>query len=326
MNSNEDIIWSACQKLRDDWSGKKRLGEGAFGTVNLVKNRTTGKLAAAKILRPRYWELDNGKIPEIRIFQEFIKNRSSRIIGFLGGVEHPSPTLGFSALLFEFCNAGDLHECMKTYFKRGLKVPTPFIVHSLIHLTEAIGFLHRGLGQPDYIRNDWKPIVHSDIKAANIFLRWNGTANRAKYYPDLVLGDLGLAQCMEDATYSMLPRGTLCHMSPERLPTPLGDVWAVGAVMHSMLFKGEPPVAKRPLSFRGSSEDWLQRPEAHVGKDLKMSISSNKVRRWIKKLLEVEPAKRYGAQDLWEKIPKMRQYRDENFMPLESWAAPMCLY
>ena len=163
-------------------------------------------------------------------------------------------------LYFEFCAGGDLSDFVS--HKRNSEY---FIWSVFLQLAEALAFLlygdNRRAKSPDTPPAGWEPVLHLDVKPANIFLRRRPSSRDP--YPDVVLGDFGLATVHSVARDC----GTWEWIGPEigqnRL-TAKSDVWGLGAVIHT-LAHGYGPVDPPPRSWRGESEDWYDLPSArHV--------------------------------------------------------------
>lgn len=117
---------------------------------------------------------------------------------------------GYAQMLFEFCPGGDLLQ--QTNYRRA----TPFFaLHVVISIAEALAFLHHELvcdtRSPGYTKvMHGETIVHQDIKADNIFLRFQGRPGDR--LPDIVLADFG---CANPASETVTGSGCVDFMSPE---------------------------------------------------------------------------------------------------------------
>lgn len=103
----------------------------------------------------------------------------------------------------EFCDRGSLHDLIWEYSEKRKslnpdRIPESFIWHAFLGLADALAYLQTGESyismSPEKINgDDWKPIVHCDIKPANIFLRSRDTPGSTKPFYTL-LSDFGLME------------------------------------------------------------------------------------------------------------------------------------
>ncbi len=135
-------------------------------------------------------------------------------------------------------------------------------------------------------------IVHRDLKPSNILLEEREGA--LKPY----LADFGLARLQgAQETSELRGAGTLAYMSPEHVegivaPTPLSDVYSLGAILYELL-DGDPP-----HHAEGSSDwAWRQRilqeepvPPSHRGRKVPLDLETIAL-----KALEREPFRRYAS-------------------------------
>jgi serine/threonine protein kinase len=142
---------------------------------------------------------------------------------------------GFALMLFEYCTGGDLFTQLQS------RRATPlFALHILISIAEALAFLHHLMV---YERGNYRrishsePLVHSDIKDDNVFLRFPGTTTDGGL-PDVVLADFGLSNL---ESHTKPGWGCVPFMSPEcrtgsasRL-THKTDIYSFGVMMESVL-------------------------------------------------------------------------------------------
>ncbi|KAJ8119728.1 hypothetical protein ONZ43_g3387 [Nemania bipapillata] len=165
-----------------------------------------------------------------------------------------------ASLYMEHCDRGTLEDLIKFYReKKGegspSRIPESFIWHAFVGLSDALGYLQTGQSKlaksPD--RNDpneWKPLVHCDIKPGNIFLRSRDTpGSRKPFY--VLLSDFGLMgyeRNNQRAPYSSY--GTMEFHAPELAFDPFpedhemkymasphtckSDVWALACTIFCM--------------------------------------------------------------------------------------------
>ena len=146
-------------------------------------------------------------------------HHEARLLAALSGPHVPrvydTGTLGDTPYFsMEWIEGHSLRTLLKTK-----RLPMPVILDVMIQLCDALSTLHGAK----------HPIIHSDIKPANIMVNPRG---------HLTLVDLGISghigQRRQKATY-----GTVAYMSPEQLEqgrlTPPSDIFAMGAILFEML-------------------------------------------------------------------------------------------
>lgn len=229
----------------------RRIGEGGFGRIELHKHGKTGKLLVLKKTRESF-EYTNGIPKEAHILRNIINNGHKR----LPCLYHFNTSLAECHYWMDYCDCGDLLDMALYFLYRGLVVPEGFIWHVHTQLSAATAYLHTGL--LDYMDPErppppnWQPIVHRDIKPDNVFLKFV-PGNR---YPDIVLGDFGLAttNLVTGGPYHFL--GTACWQSPQfPYHTIDSDVWSAGAVIHYLALI-YPPLAVQPKDDPRTSKEW----------------------------------------------------------------------
>lgn len=257
----------------------KRIGSGGQGSIDLmqrirhrnIKEGSSGPSVVCKTEK-------RSNSVEARILGEILPPGNTRIPMFHEA--HVKPEI--SRIFLEYCNGGDLHGVIHWHKVHGRKMPEGFIWVVLIHLAEALAHIH--YGYPTHYNTNWKPVIHRDMKPANVFLTWPHGRNT---YPDVLLGDFGLAAVRTDPGFDFKSHGGSYEWQPPEAPTAstCGDVWALGAIIHACCHNGLPPIKPMPRDFRHGYNEWCRRPEAK----LPMSISdrySKRLEYWMTKCLK----------------------------------------
>lgn len=237
------------------------VGRGGEGACLLVQRKSDRKLRVCKIsIRSEH---DNTVPREVSILRNILPP-NDRIITFCGLTVTPQTT----QIYFDFYNGGDLSNFIDNHYLWSTQIPESFIWHAVLHLAEAVAFLHYGYDRHSHrtTQRDWKKVIHRDIKPANILLRLPNYSihNTDSFYayPSLVLADFGLATLK--ATSNLV--GTYLWQPPEVPEASIaGDCWAVGAVIHAMALDGCPPIDRMPPHYadnRKNSEDWFTSRES----------------------------------------------------------------
>lgn len=223
--------------------------------------------------------------PEFRVFARLLRGQLHPNICSLeafAGV--PGTSTGL--LFYEYANGGDLASLQNGYFLRKDRFPEAFIWHVSAQLADAVHWLHTGKENPavafpgghkfhsrfrDHLgrasstpqistgawklaatfdKNRWEPIMHRDIKPHNIFLTWRTNDPNRLQYPDVKLGDFGMSGTEKIMKDDYRGYGTLPYGPPDNAVTCAMDVWAIGAVIHSLGHNGFPPVREREINFQ----------------------------------------------------------------------------
>jgi serine/threonine-protein kinase len=168
-----------------------------------------------------------------------------------------------------------------------------------------------------YLQEQEPPLVHRDVKPANVLLE--GGADR----PTAILTDFGLVRSMEastELTRSGTLLGTPAYMAPEQADpgkwgevTPLTDVYALSVVAYEML-TGEAPFAGETLSvLRAHADDPPPSPLERLpdlGEDLAQVLL---------RALAKPPGERYP--DARALVDALRQVAEERVQQEEQQAA-----
>lgn len=232
----------------------KKIGEGAQGTAHIVEDKRTGNQYVAKKTKNMI-DTFRGRPYEAYILDELLP-RHPNIIHLINYDYEPGDWRikeEFDAI-YDLCRGGNLSSVVDVH--EGGYVPESFIWHVFDQLADALTLLHHGRNchartDPGEVYRGAKAVVHRDIKPDNIFLKTGYRKGMDRRdYPTIVLGDFGLA------TTEMYPScgGTTQYLAPERESSREGDVWALGCVIHFLIF-GLPP-SMLPYARRKVPEHW----------------------------------------------------------------------
>jgi calcium-dependent protein kinase len=248
----------------DEYDLKNKLGEGAYGCVYKVQQKTTNFLRAVKAIKKKHVD-----------YEEF-----NNEIEVLKALDHPNIIKLFDCyqdkryyyMVEEYCSGGDLFDYIQKekYFterKAGI------IFNQLL---SAINHLHK------------KNIVHRDIKPENIVLT---EANQNDIFIKLI--DFGTSITIQGKNLTQ-ELGTIYYIAPEVFMNNYNekaDIWSCGIILYTMLC-GHPP-------FCGNKENIIKSKILHSRltfppKDFK-KVSQGAID-YIKSLLSYNPDKRPSAE------------------------------
>ena len=221
----------------------KKLGEGAFGKVFVVKSKTGEELYAAKIINTTGIFSSRDQMLFLRESLILHKLNHPSIVKFYGINLHSfdNPTTLSPTILTEYCVNGSLKVLLdkeKMNIADSNWSPTKKYI-CLLGISDAMRYLHRG------------GIIHRDLKAENILIDGN-------YYPKVC--DFGLSRCFSESLRNSMQLsmtgqvGTPLYMAPELYESdeesygPGVDVYAFAIMAYEIMTgqeafseKGKPP-------------------------------------------------------------------------------------
>jgi len=268
-----------------DYELIKKLGQGGMGAVYLVRNKTTGKKSALKIMLPRakiYLKNQRKFDREVHTMKKF-----SRYANFVEFYQHGVVDDMFYFLM-EFCEGGSVDAFASS---QGGRLDLPTAGRIMLGALNGLAHAHE------------EDFVHRDLKPQNILLTSRDKDGVAK------IADMGLAKNYTQAghsgitgkeyagTYPFMPRE---QVSDFRFCKPVSDVWAMGATLYNLLTKRYPRLFTKSTDYISCI---LNNPTIPIEKVLP-SIQPD-VARVIGKSLEDDIDKRY--QDAGEFRQALKQ-------------------
>ena len=198
-----NFIRMKTKSLFDEYEIKEKLGEGAYGAVYKVQQRTTSFLRAVKAIKRKHVD----------------STSFSNEIGVLKTVDYPNIIKLFDCyydnnyyyMVEEYCSGGDLFD---------------YIQKQKSFSISAVNHLHK------------KKIVHRDLKPENIvFIKTN---KKDDIFIKII--DFGTSVSIKHGHLTQ-ELGTIYYIAPEVFKNKYNekaDIWACGIILYTMLC-GHPP-------------------------------------------------------------------------------------
>ncbi|KAK3987736.1 putative serine/threonine-protein kinase [Cladorrhinum sp. PSN332] len=249
----------------EDFEPLKCLGKGTYGTVLLVKQRTTGRLYAQKQFKKASLVVHKKLVEQTKTERQILEsvNRHPFVVKLYYAFQDQEKLY----LILEYGQGGELFHHLDTE----KMFPEPTAAFYMAEMVLALSHLHQTLG-----------VVYRDLKPENCLLDSEG---------HLLLTDFGLSKVAvdsDDQCNSIL--GTVEYMAPEVIQGKkygkAVDWWSLGALGYDLM-TGNPP-------FRGPNNAKIQ--ENIVKQKLVMPyFLGPDAKDLLTRLLRKDPSKRLGS-------------------------------
>ena len=219
--NKKNIIGKTEGLMTDYYEVVKKLGQGTYGKIYSVKNKTTGEIRACK-------QLSKHMIQDKTQFQTEIE--------IMITLTHPNILKLYEVfederyyyLIIEKCNGGELFEKIQKKISEGKLYSEKDIAKIFEQFISAIAYCHAN------------GICHRDLKPENIlFLKEGSEENN----PIKVI-DFGVGGLFKESNSKMKIRvGSAYYMAPEVIKGKYNekcDVWSAGVILY-ILLTGTPP-------------------------------------------------------------------------------------
>ncbi|CRG93587.1 NIMA related kinase 1, putative [Plasmodium gallinaceum] len=271
----------------------KKIGNGRFGEVFLVKHKRTQEFFCWKAISYRgLKEREKSQLViEVNVMRELKHKNIVRYIDrFLNKANQKL------YILMEFCDAGDLSRNIQKCYKMFGKIEEHAIIDITRQLLHALAYCHNLKDGPNGER-----VLHRDLKPQNIFLstgirhigKITAQANNLSGRPIAKIGDFGLSKNIGIESMAHSCVGTPYYWSPELLLHETksyddkSDMWALGCIIYE-LCSGKTPFHKAN-NFAQLISELKKGPELPIkGKSKELNIL-------IKNLLNLSPKERPSA-------------------------------
>ncbi|KAF9524180.1 kinase-like domain-containing protein [Crepidotus variabilis] len=267
---SDDVGYSTGSSTRGPYNCLKVIGAGAFGKVYQAQHTVTGTVVALKVI-----DLENGDHEDIALIQKEVA-----VLSQLSNV--PNITKYYGSFLdgsevciaMEYASAGSVYDLMQTLPGKALEEkPAALITREILISLVALHTV---------------PIIHRDIKCANILISKTG---------GVMLCDFGVSALLQGSTNRRDTWiGSPYWMAPEIVSGASSydvkvDIWSLGVSLYEMI-KGHPPLAHL------GPEDALKRIGKSQAPKLGEEDSSLLLRNFLSACLKENPEERLSAEAL----------------------------
>ncbi|EMC92738.1 hypothetical protein BAUCODRAFT_37641 [Baudoinia panamericana UAMH 10762] len=248
-----------------DFEPLRCLGKGAFGTVHLVKQQTTGRLFAQKQFKKASLTVHKRMIEQTRTERNILEsvNRHPFVVKLYYAFQDHEKLY----LILEYAQGGELftHLAMERMFSEEVAA------FYMAEMTLALEHLHHNVR-----------VIYRDLKPENCLLDSEG---------HLLLTDFGLSKvALEDDERANSILGTIEYMAPEVVQGQSYDFavdwWSLGAIGFDLL-TGSPP-------FSGNNHAKIQQNILKQKLQLPYFLGPD-AKDLLTRLLRKEPHKRLGG-------------------------------
>lgn len=291
QTSDDVMIDYVVRKMTaDDFEPLRCLGKGSFGTVILVRQKSTGKLYAQKQFKKASLIVGKHLVDQTKTERAILEsiNRHPFVVKLFYAFQDHEKLY----LILEYAQGGELFTRMLTE----RMFPEDTAAFYMAEMVLALEHLHHNVG-----------VVYRDLKPENILLDSEG---------HLLLTDFGLSKVAVDGHHHCRSMtGTLEYMAPEVLRQEsygtAVDWWSFGILGYDLLTGGSP--------FRASCDTKIKDKILKQKLNLPFYMSPD-ARDLLTRLLRKDPRKRLGThmpKDM-ETIRKHRFFRKIDWNKLEA--------
>lgn len=275
----------------------KRLGEGGFGEVWLAKDQTSNRQVALKL----YKITGSGHKELVREFNQVYGLDSINLVKAYH-VDRDEAQ-GISYLVMDYCRYGSLDQMIGQINEQEVWRCLRDIASGLVALSEHTVYDEKQR------REIAAPVVHQDLKPANILIRKHDKDGHNVY----AIADFGISKTsvsQKSGSSVFVSAGTLAYMGPERFfpsyrPHVESDIWSLGAMLYELV-EGKTPF---PTMDSLSGGNWMNQEGVELPKIENSAISSN-LCNLIYSCMAKEPEKRPTAKQLYDYSDKLLRHEN----------------
>ena len=259
------MVQEESESVLSNYISLKNIGEGTFGKVKLVMDKTTKKNYALKIINKQKLQkvLKHHQYYEIEVLSKFSHPNIIYINQILQNEKN-------HYIIMEYCENGELFDYITKKGKLNEKTSSKFFYQ----LINGISYIHS------------QNFSHRDLKPENLLLTKNNT---------LKIIDFGLSHPFSLQTDLLKSKcGSPSYTAPEILRGELydgfkSDIWSCGVILYAMLCGY--------LPFIGENKKSLFKNIINCKFDIPIYISKD-ARKLIKGILVSDPDKRFTIDDI----------------------------
>lgn len=247
------------EKSVTDFDFLRILGNGAYGTVLLVRDKISFVYHAMKVI-------DKSEVVKKKNVKQLFNEKKilqSACFEFLLSLDYCCKDNVYLYFVLPYETGGELYTLIKKFGVLS-EVLAQFYAAQIVM---AIEYLHHC------------SVMHRDIKPENILINESGYVR---------LGDFGFCKVIKSRTWTLC--GTPEYLAPELITSKgysyAADWWSVGILVYEMN-AGYPPFY--------SSDPIKLYEKILVGKYKNPEAMSSHCKSLVKSLLQVDPSKRFGA-------------------------------
>jgi len=283
-------------KIVNQYTFEKLLGEGTYGKVKLVHKNSQDNKFAAKIIK-----------------KDVLKKRREMIRDERGRVKYKD---AFENVLMEIAimkklnhpNIVKLYEVIDSSDSAKLYIIMDFAERGQIIEWDEDNSIFYNLSQKDYLEEDelrkifaqiiqglyylhQNGIIHRDIKPQNILQSRNGTIKIADFGVSAIVGEQDMMKKTEGTYHFMPPESVSQDQNPNGFSGKAADIWAMGISFFAFAFYKVPFLGNDPLElFEKIETQELEFPEDR--------IASEELKDLFRQILEKDPKKRATLETL----------------------------
>ena len=287
------IVCKATGNVNKNYKSLKKLGEGSYGTVHLVKHNYSGQLRAMKIITKKIIEdtekADADILNEIEILKKMDHPNIVKIFEFYNSTKN-------YYLITEYCKEGELFDKI---VKEG-PFDEDFASYIIYQIFSAMHYCHS------------MKVLHRDLKPENILIE-----RKEKNGLKIKIIDFGTAKIFENNKVERKIIGSSYYIAPEVLSKSYNekcDLWSCGVILYILLS------AVPPFSGRNDTQiiENIKKGFYDIESNIWQKISPE-AKNLIRSLLESNPGLRVSAEEalnhIWFK--KLKTKDKINFVPHE---------
>ena len=280
-------------KYRPDWSN--RLGEGAYGSVHIARQRTTQEKVALKKISKKFTSQSSFRRETEALLQIHDSGGHPNVCGLRDMYEDSS----FFYLILDLISGGEMFE----HLIQNGAYSEHDAARLMKNVASALDFLH-GIG-----------IVHADLKPENLMLSsWNDKNATIKIvdfgcsvvrkgeqegeeWNDGKGGNAPIFDKSDGGTTAYWPPELFKSKKKDYIASPAMDMWSLGVILYIML------TGVHPFDLNGASTDEeiekkiRTSPHPTFNRSLTGHLTPSAID-LIKKLMHNDPKKRITAQEM----------------------------